>query len=353
MKVCDAFCALEHDVRLWLPGPEPRVAWSELASLYGIRNQFPIQWINALRFLRRYDFAIRSVLAGRSWKADLYYVWTLQAAAFASCIKLPTVLEMHDRPSGRFGSLLFRLFLMGQGASRLLPITKALREWLSSAYDREFDEPFAIISPMGVDLERYADLPEPERAREMLALPEKFTVGYTGHLYPGRGLDLLYKLAVRNPEVQFLWVGGEARAIQIWKTRLVQEDVQNIRLQGFVPNEELPLYQAACEVLAMPYEQKVSISGRGDTASYASPMKIFEYLAAGRVIFSSDLPVLQEVLNPSNAVILPIQNLNAWDEALREIIEDPNRRIALARHAKQDVLRYSWVERAERSLDGL
>ena len=353
MKVCNAFCDLQHEIRLWVPGSKPHVDWHELALMYGIQNKFPVRWLRSPRFLRRYDFAMRAVIAGWRWNADLFYIWPLQAAAIASALNLPTVLEMHDRPRGRIGPHLFRWFLRGRGASRLLPITEALREWLSATYETELVEPLTVISPMGVNLERYEDLPVPEQARSQLNLPEKFTVGYTGHLYPGRGLDLLYELAIRNPEIQFLWVGGEPEGIQIWRSRLVEEGVNNIHVQGFVPNEELPLYQAACELLAMPYEPKVSISSGGDTAAFASPMKTFEYLAAGRVIFSSDLPVLMEVLNPSNAVILPIQDVNTWDSALKEIINDPSKRFSLAKRAKEDVSKYSWLERAKRSLEGI
>jgi len=353
MKVCNAFCDLQHEIRLWVPGSKPHVDWNDLALMYGIQNKFPVHWLRSPRFLRRYDFAMCAVIAGWRWNADLYYIWPLQAAAIASASNLPTALEMHDRPRGRFGPRLFRWFLRARGASRLLPITETLRKWLSVTYDTELVEPFTVISPMGVNLRRYEDFPEPEQARSQLNLPEKFTVGYTGHLYPGRGLDLLYELAIRNPEIQFLWVGGEPEAIQNWRVRMVEERVNNIHIQGFVPNEELPLYQAACEVLAMPYEQKVSISSGGDTAAFASPMKTFEYLAAGRVIFSSDLPVLMEVLNPSNAVILPIQNVNAWDNALKEISKDPSKRSSLGQRAKEDVLKYSWLERAKRSLEGI
>jgi glycosyltransferase involved in cell wall biosynthesis len=353
MKVCDAFYSLGHDVQLWLPGSSPKEAWHELASIYGIQNEFPIRWLSSLALFRRYDFALRAVVAGRRWGADLHYVWTLQAAAIASKLNIPTVLEMHDRPPGRFGPTLFRWYLKGKGAKRVLPITKALQSFLSETYETDLHEPVSVISPMGVNLESYLDLPISEEARSTLNLTEKFTVGYTGHLYKGRGLDLILELAIRNPEVQFLWVGGEPEALHSWQGRLVQEGVTNIILQGFVPNENLPLYQAACDVLLMPYEHKVSISGKGDTSAFASPMKIFEYMAAGRVIFSSDLPVLLEILNTDNAVILPIQDVNAWDAALKEIMGDQTRRSSLGKQAREDVKNYSWEERMKRAVEGI
>ena len=353
MKVCSTFHDLGHEVRLWVPGSKPRSNWEELQSLYGIRNEFPVRWLKSLRILRKYDFALRAVMAAILWGADLFYIWPLQAAALASKLNYPTILEMHDRPRGRVGPSLFRWYLQGKGAVRLLPITDALRNWLSTFYKVDLEKPFAIISPMGVDLERYTDLPAPTESRRRLGLPEVFTAGYTGHLYPGRGLTLLYQLAKDNPDKQFLWVGGEEESIRYWRNRKDAEGVRNLLVQGFVANEKLPLFQAACDVLLMPYESRVSVSSGGDTSAFASPMKVFEYLATGRVLFSSDLPVLREILNSSNSVILPVDDLEAWNNALLEVHQLPSKRHSLAERAKKDAYKYSWKERAKRSIQDL
>jgi glycosyltransferase involved in cell wall biosynthesis len=95
------------------------------------------------------------------------------------------------------------------------------------------------------------------------------------------------------------------------------------------------------------------VSGGGDTSAFASPMKMFEYLAAGRVILSSDLPVLREVLNEDNAILLPPEDPRAWDAALQEIRRAPQRAAQLAAKAQKDAQRFSWVERARHALEGL
>lgn len=353
MKVCQAFIQLGHELKLWLPGNQLQVDWNQLQSQYGIREIFPICWLKSFQLLKRYDFAFRAVLAGRRWEADCYYIWPLQAAAIASLLNLPTILEMHDRPHGRFGPHLFRAFLQGGGARRLLSITTALNDSLSLAFNTYLEAPFALVSPMGVDLERYEQIPLAKEARKRIGIRDRFTAGYTGHLYSGRGIELLFQLAQRNPEVQFLWVGGEAAAVQHWRKAVASANVENIHVIGFVENIDLPLYQAACDVLLMPYEQKISISSGGDTAAYASPMKVFEYMATGRLILSSDLPVLREILNPSNAILLSSENLEAWDQMMKRIFVEPGHWQSLANQAREDASKYSWKERANRSIEGL
>jgi glycosyltransferase involved in cell wall biosynthesis len=120
-----------------------------------------------------------------------------------------------------------------------------------------------------------------------------------------------------------------------------------------VPNAELPRYQAACDVLLMPYQRHVAASSGGDIARYLSPMKLFENMACGRPILSSDLPVLQEVLNPENALLLPADDLDAWVAALQELAASPETRLRFSAQARRDVTAYSWDRRAARILEGI
>jgi glycosyltransferase involved in cell wall biosynthesis len=80
-------------------------------------------------------------------------------------------------------------------------------------------------------------------------------------------------------------------------------------------------------------------------------MKLFEYLACGRAILCSDLPVLHEVLNPENAVLLPPDDTQAWVNALKSLQAEPERRGKLAAKARQVAVLYTWEARAAQVLD--
>lgn len=353
MKVCQAFVDLGHEVHLWVPDVTQTLEEGELRAWYGLHTTVPITGLFSLRCLRRYDFAWRAVRKAKAWGADLVYCWPLQAAALSAKSGISTALEVHDRPQGQMGPFLMKTYLRASGARRILPITQAMRDWLVETYAVVLEEPFCVIAPMGVDLEQYERIPDSPTARARLGFDERFTVGYAGHLYKGRGLDLMVVLAKRNPEVQFLWIGGEPGSVQHWKQRLKDQKVGNIRLVGFVPNEQLPLYQAACDILLMPYERHIAGSSGGDTVKFASPMKAFEYMASGRAILASDLPVLREVLDEEMAVLLDPEDVDGWDQALKDLIQNPTRRAQLVEAAKGRSCTYSWIARAERTLVGL
>jgi glycosyltransferase involved in cell wall biosynthesis len=172
MKACSALAELGHDVRLWTLGSDPELPWEDLAKHYGVKNRFAVKWIADFPWPRGWLYSLRAVRAARRWRADLYYVWSYQAAALASRKGLPTLLELHDRPHGRMGPILFRRFLSGGGARRVVITTKALLDWVRESYAQLLDPPSTIVAPNGVDLERYHNLPTAEEARILLDLPD-------------------------------------------------------------------------------------------------------------------------------------------------------------------------------------
>jgi glycosyltransferase involved in cell wall biosynthesis len=353
MKVCQAFQKLGHDVILWLPGADPEVGWDELFDHYGLKQSFDMRWIPTLSLLRRYDFGIRAVWEARKWDADLLYAWPLQSASLASAINEATLFEVHDQPRGNLGPLLFRVMLRGRGLRRILPISESLEAWLEERYKFSRYGCESVVIRSGVDLEAYRDLPDPSEARQRLGYKDILTVGYTGHLYPGRGIDLLFELAKRNPETQFLWVGGTEGAVCEWQERLEREGVANVLLPGFISQERLPLYQAASDILVMPYEKTITVSSGMNTEKFASPMKVFDYMAAGRVILSSDLPVLREVLHEGIAAFAPPEDVDAWDLKLKMLLADKSERIKIGEASKVEAAQYSWEARAGRALSGV
>ena len=351
VKATQALVSLGHDVTLVVPGQE-ETPWDSLQAHYGLSHPFDIHWIPENLTFKRYDFALKALRYARQLQPDLVYTWMLQSAVLALWQGLPVILELHDRVSGKIGPWLFHRFCTARTKKRLLTNTDALRRVLISDFNQHTTSLDIISAPNGVDLERYQNLPTPETARQMLGLHEGFTVGYTGHFYQGRGIELMLALAKGLPEVNFLWVGGEVTDVLVWEERLRTKNVQNVTLTGFIDNAKLPLYQAASDVLLMPYSTSIAGSGGGNTADVASPMKMFEYLAAGRAILSSDLPVVHEVLEYSPAVFCPPDDPSAWKKAIIDLRSDPKSRDNMGNCAREVSKAYTWDGRAERALGG-
>jgi glycosyltransferase involved in cell wall biosynthesis len=349
MKMCQALVQTGYVVKLWIPG-ESSTPWSKLAAHYGLNHSFEVEWIPSRPWLKRYDFVYRAWKRAQGWKADIVYTWLPQIGFMAMQAGIPLVLELHDRPSGRIGPQLLRWVVNRDGKKRFAIITQALYRVLREEFGLNLQEDQVVIAPNGVDLERYQGLPDPSEARRRLGLKEQFTAVYSGHFYPGRGMGLLMAVARNLPQIQFLWVGGRDEAVTYWRNEVRQQGLTNVMLTGFVENRVLPLYQAAGEVLLMPYERAVAGSSGGNSADICSPMKMFEYLACGRAILTSDLPVLHEVLNDGNARFCPPEDVEAWTRALDDLFRHPDVCGALGQQARVDAERYTWVARAQRIL---
>tara|TARA_A100001391_G_scaffold204169_1_gene198796 strand:+ start:21526 stop:22689 length:1164 start_codon:yes stop_codon:yes gene_type:complete len=174
--------------------------------------------------------------------------------------------------------------------------------------------------------------------------------GYFGHLYQGRGIEIVAQMAASRPECAFLVFGGNdddiVRCRETFK-------YPNLHFAGFVSHAVAQAAMAACDVLVMPYQRSVLIGAEGqDTARWMSPMKMFEYMASGTPLISSDLPVLREVLSDGkNALLAPTDDIDAWCAQLDRLISQPEFAAQLAGCAHEEYLNeYNWLSRAQKIL---
>jgi len=365
MKMAQAFTNLGHQVRVIVPGmadngQDGELQWQKLAAHYGLQSIFEVVWLPVRPYMRRYDYGFLAVRAAQKWEADLVYTRLPQAAVIAAWKRMETIYEIHDIPQGTVGPVLFRSYLKAPGARRLVTITQALKDEIINRFGLPDSPPPIVVALDGVDLDRYQDIPKPIDARRLLNAQsnlnvdeERFTIGYTGHLYSGRGVELMLGMAERLPNLSFMLAGGENEDVTNLRLRVESRNLRNVILTGFIPNSELPSYQAACDLLLMPYQRRVSGSSGGDISKYLSPMKLFEYMACGRPILSSDLPVFREVLNERNAVLIIPDDIDQWVENIEALISDSDTRRELSERAKMDVKQYTWKTRAERILSGI
>ena len=85
---------------------------------------------------------------------------------------------------------------------------------------------------------------------------------------------------------------------------------------------------------------------------HASPLKLFEYMAAGRAIVASDLPAWSDVVaHGETALLLPPDDVAAWSEAIDRLLSDSDLRERLGEIARNQALeQHTWDVRAARIL---
>ncbi len=169
-------------------------------------------------------------------------------------------------------------------------------------------------------------------------------VGYAGHLYPWKGVDVLIRALALAPELDGLIVGGHPQEADRARVEALAVELgirDRVTFTGLLPSAAVPQRLAAASMLVLPNTAS-AISDR-----YTSPLKLFEYLALGRAIVASDLPSIREVLTDGDtAALVRPGDPAALAAALRALASDPARTAALGSAARRLAPRYTWSARA-------
>lgn len=172
-------------------------------------------------------------------------------------------------------------------------------------------------------------------------------VTYLGNFHPWKGVEILVRSVGHTPGVQFTLVGGESEA-RVRVAALARElgVTDRVRLVGPVPPPERWRYLAEASMCVLPLTR--SVFG----TSFTSPLKLFEYMAAGRPIVASDLPALREVLRDGeNALLVAPEDPLALAAAIQRLRADRSLAERLASRAAEEVRAYTWEQRGKAILE--
>ncbi|HWR57859.1 MAG TPA: glycosyltransferase family 4 protein [Thermodesulfovibrionales bacterium] len=355
MKMCSAYASLGHCVTLFIPDNDKTLgdAGEDVFDYYGVPSHFLIKRIR-IPWGERTELissAFLMPLAAKMTRPHFIHVRGIAAAWSAvRLFRLPTLFELHDSPTHTPNY--FRLFKDMASLSQrcgLVVVTHALASHLRTLITS--DVPI-VVAPDGVDsawLDDNEDIID-TRAKVGLNNEKRRIAVYTGHLYEGRGIELIIEIAPKLPDHLFLIVGGADSDLSRY-TRVAGQ-VPNVKFLGFKPPRDVRLYQQAADVLLMPYEDIVRVIGnRGNSATFASPIKMFEYLAAGRPILASTLPILGEVLrHGENALLIPYRDPSGWVQSLNLLRSNLELADSIGKKAREDAAMYTWENRVRNIL---
>jgi glycosyltransferase involved in cell wall biosynthesis len=290
--------------------------------------------------------SIYAALQAKCLAPDIVYGRNLQACFFCGLMKIPAIYEAHLLPidlryvdTWMHSSLLRSAYL-----KRLVFISNSLKQDYLQKYF--VPEAITIVAHDAAD-----DFQA--NAQMQLTNPYKLRVGYIGNLYPGKGVEIILEMAVACSWADFHIIGGLEADVNYWKSRAAGLD--NVFFHGFIPHGETDRYRQACDVLIAPYQQDVFVYGGKEVSRWMSPLKLFEYMAAGKAILASNLPVLQEVLEHGlTALLCDPTNVQSWIEGLSNLRSSAELRLQLGKRARAAFeMNYTWQSRASRVLSGL
>lgn len=344
MKMCQAFARNGHEVTLIAPAGwgEHERGVEDIFGFYGVEPCFTLQRLRVPNVMGRgYFYGLAAAMRARRQAADLVYCRNVAGCYFSLLSGMKAILEIHApvEEGGRLQESLFRSILRSKRLVKLVAITQALKAHVEERHPT-FAGPIQV-APDGADAMGEDVSPFP------LASGARLKVGYLGHLFAGRGIELIAEMARRVDRADFHIVGGRDEDVAFWRDKTAAMD--NVQVHGFVSPALAERYRASFDILLAPYQTTVTVyGGGGDTARWMSPLKLFEYMAAGKAIICSDLPALREVLtHEANALLCPPSDVDAWSAALERLRDDEALRARLGETARRDFLdNYTWLARA-------
>ena len=226
-------------------------------------------------------------------------------------------------------------------ANLLLPLTQACAEILEAGY--------------GMPAEKVAVVPDATTPPGGPLPPRDATgrtVVYAGQLYRWKGVDTLLRAMAELPEARLVVLGGRghddpdllAARQQAAELRIADR----VEFRGFVPHAQVRASIAGAGVAVLPLPDNLM------ARYFTSPLKLFDYMAAGTPIVASDLPTVQEVLTDGdNALLVPPEDPAALAAAIRRMLLNPGLADRLRRTAFGQVQAYTWDARAARIIEAL
>lgn len=345
-KMCEAFAKAGQEVTLVFP-KRSLAASFDLYQYHQVEKNFSIKPIQPLDFF--------ATSPGKLW----YYLRTLSFLLQAwpqiffsknpVYIREPILgiflrnffLEIHSVPK-KPNYFLRSVFRRAQG---IITITTPLKNMIESF---GVDKNKILVAPSAVDVQAFDLKMSKQEARNALHLPvEKIIIGYIGG-FAGvglpKGIDTLIQMIEILPKNYILLlVGGDPAGVEKFKHYAENKNVlDRVIFIGQVPHTITPGYMQAADILIAPYPDF-------DFYKYhTSPLKIFEYMAAGRPIITTDFPTLRDILDDSSAILVKTGDVAGYAAAATIIAENSTLAQSLVTAAQEKVKENTWKKRAEK-----
>ncbi len=347
MHMCDAFAYVGFKVHLLVPNRRTQHTQDPF-SFYNIAQNFEIArvrcvdlfpyaaisrrvcfWIAALTFSCALLFKLKMLRKGIVFSRDPV------SSFFLMWFHPRVCLEVHDAPAHT---------LTNRILYRRLKYIVVTNSWKKQQLIGRFNvTPENIfIAHHGVDISMFTHVVSRDQAKELIHFSsDKKLVIYCGHLFDWKGVYTLARAAqFLSDDVELVFVGGTQEDIARFKEFVTREKLPRINVVGFVPHGDIPLYLSAAHVLVLPTSAQYSI-GRNESA----PLKLFEYMTAGRPIVASDLPAIRDIVSDAEVWFTEPDSARALAASVVGALNHPQRTVA---SAFELVKEQTWVARAKK-----
>lgn len=313
MNIADEFAKMGHNVRLLVF--QGNIEESQPDHLYyGVSDRFEIKKLSGSSRAGKIKFLSQSLAEAFRFKPDIIVTRFPLGAYIFALFGFKIVLDAHHPlwHGSRYKAFLYKLFRKNKNIIRITTNSGSLKD-MFFASNMQPDCPI-VVAHNGSKIfpkDEYYELKTKNN-----------NIGYIGSVYKGRGVDIVIKAAEQLPEFNFHIAGGSLKEINELKKAYSVPD--NVFFYGYVDPAKAYMFRNSCDLLLAPYHRSgvMTYGGVEDSSKYMNPIKVIEYMSAGKPIVASDLEPIREVLDSEVAVLADPDKVEEWVNAIERIMSN-------------------------------
>ncbi len=344
-NMCSEMSKLSHDVNLIAPATGLDVSFSKF---YGVKKSPKIKKIKIFKKfplgLNYYFFSIISVIYGIIIKTDLFITRNFFTLFLLILIKKKVIIEVHHDLSseGRIVKLLYKVFdiLNNKNIIKVIAITKGVKQFL--------------IKKLNVMPKKIHILPSASALKfryKNLKKKKNLNIGYFGSLDKSKGSEFIIKLSNIDKKNNYFIYGGNSSEVK--KLNYLNKS-KNLVIDKSIQYGRINKHISSMDVLLIPSDTSLirSLGGVGNISKFTSPMKLFDYLASGKLIIASDVKVYKEIIqHRKNCIIIKKLNTIVWLKTFNQIQYNLKKINKIKRNAFNLSKKYTYTLRAKKLLE--
>jgi glycosyltransferase involved in cell wall biosynthesis len=316
IKTCENLKKNNFDVTLIKPGTGKKNI--SIRKYYALRENIKIKEFSKFKtFPRGFNFYLYSLycfLFIMKEKNPITITRNYFISYLLVAFKKKVILEIHHDTNieGRVTKFILKYFnfLNQKNLINIVAISKSVKRLFIDKYNVRSEKITVLPSGSSIKIKK---LP-------ILKFNKRLKIGYFGAISPSKGINTLLKLSKIDFQNDYFVYGGIQNDISKIKNKYFNK---NLFLSKNIPYHKIPDTMMKMDVLIIPYAKFVRSSGEvDDISNYTSPLKLFDYLAVGKIIISSNLKVLREIIGIRNAYFVNnFENVFEWKKNI-EIIKN-------------------------------
>ena len=334
LKMCDAF-SKKSEVQLIIPHANKNL------SLKNIKKNFlltakkniivkPILNLRVSNFLYRITFGYKVAKYLKINNSELIITRSWMSSFFLCYFKINHFLEIHSEFKGLTKFLMINLnYINSKYILKTILISKTLSKKLSIINKKKI-----LVLHDAVDIKNFKYKKNNNKIK---------IVSYVGSFHKGKGVELILELAKRFKDLRFNIYGEPLITI---------DDVpRNIKICGYINYKKVPYVLSKSDILLLPSADEQYVGMNVNVTNYNSPLKMFDYLAAGKIILSSKRDGICEVLKHNhNSIIVNQYDLKSWIKSMNNILNNKYNLRNLRKNSIITAKKHTWDKRVAKIL---